>query len=667
MVANEKTIGLALSGGGFRATLFHLGVIRFLHEAKLLKNVRVINSVSGGSVLGAHLVLNWHRYLDPDQFEAAAQEIIRLTKSDVRGKILRRGFVFSIPYFVWKLLTFGYGPWPRLLTRLGRFERFLSRLFRHSTLSDLKVTRQNAEPPLLNILATSFATGSFCSFSANGICYIETSKAKDSIQPDPADRAAPTNEVLKTQKTYQLPIGTIPIGFAVAASAAFPALFPPATINNRFLNAPQKLFPFDDYLTDGGVYDNLGLDGLREEEVLKKDVSAIVIVSDAVGIFDWAVYESFTFLPRRALRTIEILMKRVSDSVSLQAALHCKIRTEVASSFIDPSIQRKIAQIRTDFDVFSDEEIYLLIAHGYLVAQEALKQRAEFSELKTLPGAVGNADPWGPSNISRQQRLKYASKRSSLVRSHRTKWRLWSSKDWGFWFSALILGVFLASGVTFLRGYYELEWKKQQLLRKLDEYEEKGPKYHEACKVSAQILGSDTPEKHLSELLRMVYSDSAFSEGTRKIVGIMALGYSGGKGKVPSEDDRRRLAIIFARSCRRDLDDIVALDLIRVKSIGIRKDMYDRTTRVVGEIIEEKHYHAATKRITAFWNLYFAELPLIESSELEAAQVQFGDALNKWSAKALERPREVESSGRRLIALFEEEQKKLKDKESQVR
>ena len=55
-------IGLALSGGGFRAPLFHLGVVRFLADAGLLQDVVYVSSVSGGSVLAAHLVLNWTKY-----------------------------------------------------------------------------------------------------------------------------------------------------------------------------------------------------------------------------------------------------------------------------------------------------------------------------------------------------------------------------------------------------------------------------------------------------------------------------------------------------------------------------------------------------------------------------------------------------------------------------
>jgi predicted acylesterase/phospholipase RssA len=84
-------IGLALSGGGFRATLFHLGVVRFLFEIGALKHVSRVSAVSGGSILGAHLVLNWERYTSSNnEFEAAANELIAFVQRDIRGRILRR-------------------------------------------------------------------------------------------------------------------------------------------------------------------------------------------------------------------------------------------------------------------------------------------------------------------------------------------------------------------------------------------------------------------------------------------------------------------------------------------------------------------------------------------------------------------------------------------------
>lgn len=51
----RKPLGLSLSGGGFRATLFHLGAIRRLNELGVLKQVTTLSSVSGGSILNGFL------------------------------------------------------------------------------------------------------------------------------------------------------------------------------------------------------------------------------------------------------------------------------------------------------------------------------------------------------------------------------------------------------------------------------------------------------------------------------------------------------------------------------------------------------------------------------------------------------------------------------------
>src|SRR5215470_7899364 len=66
----QKRIGLALSGGGFRAAAFHLGVMRKLKEINLLDRIDVLSCVSGGSIAGGHLALNWGR---PDVLDTLAQ------------------------------------------------------------------------------------------------------------------------------------------------------------------------------------------------------------------------------------------------------------------------------------------------------------------------------------------------------------------------------------------------------------------------------------------------------------------------------------------------------------------------------------------------------------------------------------------------------------------
>src|SRR3954468_21950874 len=86
-----KKIGLALSGGGLRATLYHLGLVRFLRDAGILPSVTHITAVSGGSIIAAHLALNWGRYTgSASEFDAAAGELLAFARLDVRNRLLRR-------------------------------------------------------------------------------------------------------------------------------------------------------------------------------------------------------------------------------------------------------------------------------------------------------------------------------------------------------------------------------------------------------------------------------------------------------------------------------------------------------------------------------------------------------------------------------------------------
>src|SRR5260221_9114697 len=55
VAAKRSGIALCLSGGGFRAALFHLGALRCLNEAGVLRQVKTVSSVSGGSIFAAHL------------------------------------------------------------------------------------------------------------------------------------------------------------------------------------------------------------------------------------------------------------------------------------------------------------------------------------------------------------------------------------------------------------------------------------------------------------------------------------------------------------------------------------------------------------------------------------------------------------------------------------
>lgn len=161
-------IGLALSGGGFRATLFHLGIVKALLDRGVLKDVRHITSVSGGSILAAHLVLHWREYNDSVTFEKIARKIIDFTRSDVRGRVFRRLILppyLLLPY--WENLRH----WPPRFRRDGTvrnllFERDLLGLYGDMLLKNL--AKESPGSPRLDVLTTNLTQGSLAYFS-NGV------------------------------------------------------------------------------------------------------------------------------------------------------------------------------------------------------------------------------------------------------------------------------------------------------------------------------------------------------------------------------------------------------------------------------------------------------------------------------------------------------------------
>lgn len=80
--APEDGIGLCLSGGGYRAMLFHLGTLWRLNDAGALRRLDRISSVSGGSLTAATLGLRW-KELEWDT-DGRAENFERLVVRPVR-------------------------------------------------------------------------------------------------------------------------------------------------------------------------------------------------------------------------------------------------------------------------------------------------------------------------------------------------------------------------------------------------------------------------------------------------------------------------------------------------------------------------------------------------------------------------------------------------------
>lgn len=371
-----KTIGLALSGGGFRATLYHLGLVRFLRDAGLLANVTHVTAVSGGSIFAAHLGLNWGRYTgSAGEFDAAAAELLAFVRLDVRNRIIRR---YPLGFSVrWARRLAGLSN--RKLTLTGLLEYHYEKyLYGDTSLFQLP------EHPHLHLLSTNLSEGCLCSFNRDGLWKI----CREAGRPSRVDR---------------VPIGLATVPMAVAASSAFPGFFPPLELTGADVGAKHGEFGRQAY-TDGGVYDNLGV---RMFRYLAHGSAADqrpwdgVLVSDVGKPFEVRTQARAAGLIRTALRATDILMDRVwqlenetfKDTPGFAFARITEVvDPEQDPTALHPEVQRQLPGIRTDLDRFSEVEISSLIRHGYCVARKTCRAHPEVFG-KDLP----SGPPWDPT------------------------------------------------------------------------------------------------------------------------------------------------------------------------------------------------------------------------------------------------------------------------------
>ncbi|NOT31417.1 MAG: hypothetical protein HOP15_13300 [Planctomycetes bacterium] len=370
---------LALSGGGFRATLFHLGVIASLRRHGLLKGVRYIASVSGGSVLAAHMVSCWDNYTgDHQAFVRVSKELIAFTNKDVRGRLLvwvpllALARLFLLPFMMIR-------PARRLSTKLTvthLFVRHLRGLLRATSGNNkrtpsLHEALAGKEKPSLHVVATNVRRPCLASFSEHGFVPIDLgidafASSKPGVLPQPL--------------VLQVP-NSISLAEAVAASAAFPIFFPPLTLYQG--QHYPKSVPEPEYLLiDGGAVDNLAI--TKGLELLVRTNGDVLFVSDASGAVDWDSSALHRFALGGALRSVESLMMTANDSslayARMAVANRPGTRIEVAQ-IIDPPpatsfipVEAPLGQVRTDFDGFSELEMHCLTSHGQQQADAALKR-----------------------------------------------------------------------------------------------------------------------------------------------------------------------------------------------------------------------------------------------------------------------------------------------------
>ena len=337
--------GLCLSGGGYRAMLFHVGSLWRLNEAGRLRSLVRISSVSGGSIAAGVLALHWKSLKFGDRDVATNFEPLR--GAPLRAFARRTGDG-------WAVLLGALTPGLTINTQLARSYRAL---FGGATLAEL--------PPHPEFVfdATSLQSGDLWRFSSRveGDWRVGTRRAPD------------------TQ-----------LASVVAASSAFPPILSPA----RFSFPSGRLEPGNDpdvsrppyttrvVLADGGVYDNLGLEAVwtRCEEVL---------ISDAGGHMGSKPGQSALW-PLQMLRVLSVIDNQVRDLRKRQAVLsfiqkertgaYWGIRSHVrdfglADPIAEPSdaAVRALAGVATRLARMSEQVQERLINWGYAICDTALR------------------------------------------------------------------------------------------------------------------------------------------------------------------------------------------------------------------------------------------------------------------------------------------------------
>ncbi|WP_100618974.1 patatin-like phospholipase family protein [Bacillus cereus] len=409
---NNKKLGLALSGGGFRASFYHIGVLARLADLGLLRSVEFISTVSGGSIIGALYYLHLKKLLeeksdveikDEDYQKIVAKIEVDFLKAIQKNLRLR---TFLNPIKNIKMIFPNYSR----SDHIGElYDKFLYRkvLDTNNTqpikMKDLIIKpccesnsfhplkdnkNRSAKVPILLINATLLNNGHNWCFSASDM---------GETQIDQFRKKFDKNFRLKKIKSYEdiYKHEDFELGLAVAASACVPGIFAPLAISDLY-DEKVRL-----QLVDGGVHDNQGIRGLLDKRLncthfIISDASAQLKDEREPNVQISNVIKRSNGILADNLREQQLshLIKEHSDNVAL---LHLKkgLPVKEVSYFderhnlkeeskfynteqpcetfrVNTDVQNLLSGIRTDLDSFSEVEAFSLMLNGYRISQYEL-------------------------------------------------------------------------------------------------------------------------------------------------------------------------------------------------------------------------------------------------------------------------------------------------------
>lgn len=300
-------IALALSGGGSRAIAFHLGCLKSLHQAGILSSVKTISAVSGGSVIAA-------LYCQHDGDFASFEAKVRNT--------LKEGFMWSAVRTVFTTLEGVYAATVSMLLLLYYGSRNLFRLWvRFSPGLNLDLLLKLSQPHVQRVASrTTIFRRTFSRVLFNGQTLSALRDDKPKLVIVACELRTRTafyfsKSVSGSYRVGKTSGGEIPIAQAVTASAAYPG-FLPALDEMMELETPSGRKFEHLILTDGGVYDNLGLAPLwpdRDPTISLHAEKYDVIIACRAGYANETA-PPVTFWPSRMASVIECIHARTQNA-----------------------------------------------------------------------------------------------------------------------------------------------------------------------------------------------------------------------------------------------------------------------------------------------------------------------------------------------------------------
>jgi predicted acylesterase/phospholipase RssA len=507
--AERGKIGLALSGGGFRASLFHIGVLAYLAEKDLLRHVEVLSCVSGGSIVGTHAYLEIRRLLqekaDRDITRSDYVEIVKRVERDFLAGIQRniRCHAYgSILANLRALIQPSYTTTRKLGDLYERFlfsrvegnrkdwKRYVSDLFVRPKGEDELFQpkydnwRRSTKVPMLVLNATTLNTGHNWQFTASWMGEPPIS-LDDEIEANYRLRRMYYHEapILRDRWRSRLLRAFAPpdyrhfrLGEAVAASSCVPGLFEPLMLPDLYPGKAVRL-------VDGGVFDNQGVASLLEQDCNG------MIVSDASGQTESDDHPSGSRLPV-ALRSFSVSMERVREAQFRELAarqrsgllkklafMHLKkdldadpvnwrdcqdpieasdearpasSRCVLTTYGMQKSIQDLLSRIRTDLDSFTDLEAFALMQSGY---------RQAATTCASLGGSNEPSVPWRFRQVDELLRQSGESDRPNLhFEEVSRQLKIGSGTLFKVWRTSRTLGVIGWAALFGLAGAVALLW-----------------------------------------------------------------------------------------------------------------------------------------------------------------------------------------------------------------